>query len=449
MKHNFSKVTSGNRANFFLEGDLYFSRYLDLINSARDSIHLQTYIFEMDTFGTLVHQALREASERGVKVHLLIDSVGSKNFSAKNETDLIVNKNVYFHRFNGLNYKWFYQWGRRLHHKILLIDHEKAIVGGINVTTSGYGHDNVHQQLDFAVELEGPIIYELSHYCQYVFRKACQKNISMGFVNSKSLTNKECPHLVDLKVSINDWVYKRKEITQEYSVLTKVAKKQITIINSYFFPRKKFMKQLAQAAKRGVKVRLILPKFSDWPSYILASQYLYSYFLKNGVEIYQWRKSILHGKLATVDEKFSTIGSYNLNYTSYQQNLEMNIDILSEKFTHNLNEAIETIIEVGCEKIDIKDFLEKTTWRIKFLRFFFYVVASTIANFSISLIYQEDNNHQGVNKYYSLIRIVAAVVFLFIGIIGVLLPVIPGIPFLLISFLLVYKQLLFNKEINY
>lgn len=448
MRRSFSNVIGGNKADFLLEGQKYYEFYIQLIAQARYSIHLQTYIFEMDEFGTQVHAELIKAAQRGVHVYLLIDTVGSKEFSMAAQEQLIA-AGVYFNRFNGLHYKWIYQWGRRLHHKILLIDHEKAIVGGINVTTSSHGENYSEQRLDFAVFVQGPILHELTQYCQFVFKKSTRKKIllhdsapqSLAF--QKQYDQNEC---VDLTVSINDWVYRRWQITKQYSKITRIAQHQITIINSYFFPRRKFMKELVLAAKRGVKVRLILPAISDWPSYILASQYLYIYFLKNGVEIYQWKKSVLHGKMAVVDSVYATIGSFNLNYTSYQQNLEMNIDVSSPHFVKALNETIDELIETGCEKLNMEDFLKKASLRIRFLRFFFYLILSMVAGVSVSLTYQEGGHNR--NKYLSRIRIIAALIFLVLGIIGAILPIIPGFPFFIISFLLIYRQLIFNKSIN-
>jgi cardiolipin synthase A/B len=448
MTHSFlnfaSSISCGNKADFYLEGQSYYDFYVDLIDRAETTVHLQTYIFEMDRFGSRVHQTLIQAARRGVHVYMLIDSVGSAHFSDINEKEL-KDAGVKFYRFNALAYKWFYQWGRRLHHKVLLIDHEKALVGGINVTTSGYGHNNLPQQLDFAVYLEGPVIPDLCRYCQFVFQKAGAGAVPMEPVygNCQSL-DKSSEH-IDLKISINDWVYRRWQITKRYADITKYAQHDITIINSYFFPRRKFMNQLAAAARRGVRVRLILPMISDWPSHILASRYLYLFFLKSGIEIYEWNKSILHGKLATVDGQFATIGSFNLNYTSYQQNLEMNVDIMSTPFTQNLNNVIDEVIRVGCHKIEPNSFMSKSTLRHRFLRFFFYVILSIVANFSVSLIYREE---KGANKYLSLARIVCGVLFLILGIIATIIPVTTGTPFLIISFLLVYRQLLFNKKLS-
>ena len=391
------KSLLGNSVELYAEGPKYYNQYLDMIDQAEKSIHLQTYIFDMDSFGQKVFESLKNAASRGVKVYLLIDAFGSITFQTKHEVELI-NAGIIFCRFNNFSYRWLYQWARRLHHKILLIDEKHCLIGGINVCSLSYNDAKVPHQLDFAVYLNGPINLKVSKYCFNVFKKSNSKEnknfniMPLSADQVSDLQNSKFSHSLEVKLSTNDWVYGRWQITKEYAHKTKIAKKNITIINSYFFPRRKFMKQLVHAARRGVKVKLILPKHSDWPSYVLATRHLYLYFLKNGVEIYEWNKSILHGKLATVDGRFSTIGSFNLNYTSYQQNLEMNVDVMSDQFTQELDTMIEENILSGCRKIQLESFEQKTSFYTKCRQFFYYALLSTVAGFSVSLTYQEKDS---------------------------------------------------------
>ena len=439
MKKEIFPITKNNHVEFYKDGNDYTNKFLDMIRNAKTSIHLQTYIFEIDEIGSKVQEELLLAAKRGVEVCLLVDSIGSRNLTHEAEKTFS-EAGVYFCRFNSMQIKWLYRWGRRLHHKILLIDYKEAMIGGINVMYPCIPGSNI-PQLDFAVHVTGPSTDKLSIYTQHVFRKAYKK---------KNFPYEEKDYIhhdsgYDVGISINDWIHGRSVITKQYSRMTEEAKDQITIINSYFFPRKKFMKQLTDAAARGVRVRLILPKYSDWPSYILASEYLYDYFLKRGVEIYLWKKSVLHGKLATIDNSWSTIGSFNLNYTSYQQNLEMNVDVYSTDFTNYLNREIEEGILPGCEKVSELG-QDKYSAKIRFSRFIFYIILSIIANFSIALSFQED--HIKEHRILHILRIVGALTFFIVGVLGALLPIIPGFPFFILSFLLIYKQILMNKKIE-
>ncbi|MDO9184356.1 MAG: phospholipase D-like domain-containing protein [Bacteriovorax sp.] len=409
---------------------------MKLIISAKKTIHLQTYIFMMDEFGKQVHTELKNAATRGVNVFLLVDGVGTRLLDKNSELELI-RSGVHFEKFNQFQIRWLYSWGRRLHHKILLIDEEYCFTGGINVLQA---QTDFIPQLDFALLIQGPALVRLTQYCQLIFQRSSAKKIFFASpVKSSSTANG-----VELKFLVNDWVYRRWQITKQYAHLTKKAKTEITIINSYFFPRKSFMNQLVAAAKRGVRVRLILPKFSDWPNYILASEFLYAYFLKNGVEIYLWEKSILHGKIATIDNSWATIGSFNLNYTSYQQNLEMNVNIYSEDFTLLLKKEINEIIANGCERLDPKDFINNCSLKKKSLRLFYYIVLSVIANLSIGLIFQEDNNSE--NKFNNLFRITGSFLFFVLGMIITMNSLLKGFPFFVISFFIFYKQINSNKK---
>lgn len=401
MTREFFTTTRNNKLEFFKEGELYYSKYIELIKKAQSSIHLQTYIFLLDDFGKRVASELNKAALRGVKVYLLVDGIGSKDLGEKAEMDL-VNSGVYFCRFNSFKLKWFHKLGRRLHHKVLLVDEQVAIIGGINVQTE----ESFPPQLDFAILIEGPLIVEMANYCKIVFKKAYAQPSLLNFVVSKKIKNSEITGY-KARILVNDWLLGRSKITQQYAQRTTTAKEQITIINPYFFPRRKFMRQLSAAALRGVRVRLILPKHSDWPTYILASEHLYNYFLKANVEIYQWTKSKLHGKLATVDNNWTTVGSFNLNYTSYQQNLEMNIDIISSEYTQIINSEIESIIKNGCKKIDQNDFNSNAPIKIKIKRFFFYLVLSFIASLSIALTFKE-----GHSKIFNLINVTRFIISL-------------------------------------
>ena len=269
MKKELFPITKNNHVEFYQDGDRYYDKFLTCIRSATTSIHLQTYIFEIDSIGSRVRDELILAAKRGVEVCVLVDSVGSRNLTPEAE-QVFRNGGVHFCRFNGIQFKWLYRWGRRLHHKILLINYKEAIVGGINVLYGCIPGSNI-PQLDFAVYLIGPETVALAHYCQHIFKKASKHNIPV----TKITTHIHVEHGYDVGISINDWINGRSKITKQYSRMTVEAQKSITIINSYFFPRKKFMKQLTDAAARGVKVRLILPRYSDWPSYIMASEYLY------------------------------------------------------------------------------------------------------------------------------------------------------------------------------
>lgn len=339
--------------------------------------------------------------------------------------------------------------GRRLHHKILIIDQIKAIVGGINVTTSGYGHKYKTQQLDFAVYLEGPILVSMNEYCHNLFQSSYPYNLPLRFINFQNIKLNYFKKYIKLKISINDCINRKWQITKQYSQLVQSAKTNITIMNPYFFPRKKFIDQLVSAAQRGVRVRLILPLISDWPSYLIASEYLYFYFLNNNIEIYKWTKSVLHGKLATVDGHYTTIGSFNLNYTSYQQNLELNLDIDSVDFTKEIDRVIEKLIEDGCEKIDFNLFNKSSSYLVQILRFINYTILSCLPTASVSLIFQEKGVGHLQRNLYIKVRIIITILLIFSFLISIFISLKLSFILFIICIILILIQYKFNTRLTY
>jgi hypothetical protein len=124
----------------------------------------------------------------------------------------------------------------------------------------------------------------------------------------------------------------------------------------------------------------------------------------------------------------------------------MNVNIYSEKFNTDLKEDIEQMIQNGCEKLDVKNFIEHCPLKTRIMRFINYVILSVVANFSIGFIYQEENKSR--SKFYHLLRITSAFVFVSLGMLGIILPIIPGIPFLIIGIMLFYRQISLNKKKN-
>ncbi len=421
-----------SRIYFYSDGHDYQENYINTIESAQEEIVLQTYIFQMDNFGTRVFEALKEALRRQVKVSLLLDSIGSAEFP-QDLRESFQNEGGLLEFFNSIKWKNVRHWGRRLHHKVLLVDRRKAFVGGINVIDCfDEGFDR--PRLDFAVLIDNHDFTFLYHYCHdLVLNKRSKK-----FMKESSHEN--------FSLSVNDWIYNRWSISQDYKRMLENAQSSVDIINSYFFPRWKFLKKLAQAAKRGVRVRLFLPRYSDWQSHVYASEFFYSYLLKNGVEIYQWKCSVVHGKMAVIDKKLCSVGSFNLHYTSYQGNLEMNVNFKEEEAMKEVNYFVHTTLMMNSEKVSFNS-LREFSWIRKLQQLFYYVIVSTVSSFSLGFTHQEEVDKLSEKRTpYFVFRTFFSLILFFLGILGIVLPVIPGIPLLILSFFTIYPQVLLNRK---
>ena len=319
-------------------GDDFFERLLEIISKAQKEIHLQTYIFDHDSTGILIAHALKEAADRNVKVYVLLDSYGARSLPSSFINDL-VKHNIHFRYFSPLfSFNNFYL-GRRLHQKVVVADGVEAMVGGINIADKYRGTHEKHPWLDYAIHVKGEVALSLQELCRnFFYKKKKFRRVRVPFV----FKHENGPIIRILR---NDWLKRRNDIGRSYLRSFKSTKKEVIILGSYFFPGKRFLSILNKTArKRGVKVKLILSKNVDVPIVGRATRYLYGSLMKNNVEIYEWKRSVLHGKVAVIDNKWSTIGSFNINHLSSYGSIELNIGVHSEEFSNELSTELNKII---------------------------------------------------------------------------------------------------------
>lgn len=142
----------------------------------------------------------------------------------------------------------------------------------------------------------------------------------------------------------NDWLQRKTEVCDAYTNALIHAEKEIVIVGSYFLPGSRMAKALKKACKKGIKTTVILAGISDVPLVRRATEHLYSSFLKQHMRIYEWNKSVVHGKAAVIDNKWATVGSFNLNSLSCYGSIEMNVEIHSVEFAENLRADFEKVI---------------------------------------------------------------------------------------------------------
>jgi len=326
-------------------GNDYFETLENLINSATQTIHLQTYIFEDDETGKQIAKMLAAASLRGVKIYMVLDSFGSKSLSRKFINDL---------RLSGILLRFFapffpfhnIYFGRRLHHKVIVADQNTALVGGINIANKYHGSAKDPAWLDYAIILKGSICREIDTLCQHIYGRK--------FIRKKHLKVRK-QHLLDQNIFVrireNDRLRRKNQISASYLQAIQNARKSIYITGSYFLPGIKLRTALIKAAKRGVEVNLILAGVSDVPVFQLATKWLYDLLFRNKIKIYEWEKSVLHAKGAVIDNTWATIGSFNLNHLSAYGSIELNVDILDQEFANAFQLDLKSVIETGCKQI--------------------------------------------------------------------------------------------------
>lgn len=355
--------TLASRVELVKSGNDFFEKAYHIIRNSKYKIHLQTYIFADDETGLEAIEHLSEAVKRGVEVYLLVDAFGSHEL--KSGTIQLIKKNgIHFRTYSPLFSGYHIRFGRRLHHKILVSDETEALIGGINFDNNYHLQGKDSPWLDYAVYVSGNICKEISIMCLRLwsgkgyFRR---KKIKIG---PPDLQNNH--HAISVKLDQNDWLYGKKGVSRSLVNSIIHARSSVIIMASYFLPGGKMRRALKNTAKRSIPIKIILPGLSDIRLIRYAIEYWYSWLLRNNIEIYEWNKTILHGKLMTVDNDWASIGSYNINHLSHYSSIETNLEIKNEEFCTKVKIELENVLH-ECRRVTADDNRKRMNLLEKFL----------------------------------------------------------------------------------
>jgi cardiolipin synthase A/B len=343
-----------NRVKLVHGGQEYFTLLEEMIDTAQRSVHVQTYIFNEDETGRIIANALIRAAKRGIEVYLLADGYASQHLSVP-LIDQLEAAGINFRFFEPILKSNYFYFGRRLHYKVVVIDARFALVGGVNIADRYNDIQGIKAWKDMAVFVEGEIAIDLHQYCYALWHKEKLLLVS-SYLSEKQLFPLSCNEKCSVRLRRNDWVKAKREIWKTYFHLFNNATESITIMCSYFLPGQELRSALGKAAKRGVKIKVILAGPSDVLMAKYAERYLYNWMLRNNIEVYEYQPTVLHAKLAVVDRHWVTIGSYNINNISAYASIELNLDIRNKPFARNVHNELEEIIENDCIKIGQENF---------------------------------------------------------------------------------------------
>jgi cardiolipin synthase A/B len=359
----------GHYIELLQSGENFFAACEKAIDEARQYIHFQTYIVDDDETGRRISNAFIRAAGRGVRVYFLLDAYGGSSFS-KDLINDVEKAGIFFRMFSpGLITKGF-QLSLRLHHKVLLVDGDTAIVGGINIANRYHGTKDLKVWLDFAILIKGP---ECAHVL-LILKRLWNKAFILRKERSRETVHNPLSYDDNVKVKVlqNNWYRNKIEILKSYRSALKHAQNRMIIFASYFLPGRNERRLLRNASRRGVNIIIVLSADSDEPVFKRATNFLYDFILRNNITIYEYLPSNLHAKVATVDGKWSTIGSYNMNHLSDYGSVEMNADILDTKFAQKFEDLLLGIIENDCRQVTFKEYIKRKTWFFQLTDWFSY-----------------------------------------------------------------------------
>lgn len=358
-----TEMYSTNQIALLQNGKDYFPALETALSHAKQQIYLESYIFENDHTGRRIAEVLRRAAQRGVKTHLLIDGFGSKDLP-KTMIEHLEEAGVLVLKYRPKISPWTLKRRRlrRLHRKIAVIDQNLAFVGGMNIIDDKPGQDS--PQYDYAVQVQGPLVKVIHASTRRLWLRVVWSR-RLGLVSDWAKESPSAPPQAagHMRCSflVRDNISHRRDIENAYLEAIGKAQSEIILASAYFLPGLNFRHALLAAARRGVRVVLLLQGKMDHRLTHYASRALFGTFLDAGIEIYEYHQSILHAKVAVIDSHWATVGSSNLDPFSLLLALEANVVVDDPAFGATLTASLNKAITMGARRIS------EDTWRSQHL----------------------------------------------------------------------------------
>ncbi|EPR9129316.1 cardiolipin synthase ClsB [Cronobacter malonaticus] len=350
----------GNHIELLENGDEFYPAVFDAIDKARSKVILETFIWFDDNVGRQLHDVILNAAQRGVSIEVLLDGYGSPDLSDE-FVGTLTSAGVMFRYYDprprtmGMRTNVF----RRMHRKIVVIDGEVAFVGGINYSAEHMCDYGPEAKQDYAVRVEGPVVQDIYHF---VLSNLGEERVSRWWQRHyQQAVENTTPGEAQALFVWRDNNDHRDDIERHYLKMLANAKKEVIIANAYFFPGYRLLHAMRNAARRGVKVKLIVQGEPDMPIVKVGARLLYNYLVKGGVEVYEYLRRPLHGKVALMDDHWATVGSSNLDPLSLSLNLEANLIIHDTQFNQTLRDNLTRLIREDCKQVD-ESMMPKRTW---------------------------------------------------------------------------------------
>lgn len=319
----------------YVEGDTLYRAMLDAIAGARVSVRLETYIFADDEVGWMFAEGLAAAARRGVDVRVHIDAAGSLFWMSDGLTKFL--------RENDVQVRWFHRWtwsrpfryNRRNHRKLLVVDASYAYLGGFNI----------HRENSRA--LYGEERWRDTHVCVHGSLAADAAETFDAFWRRQRRRDPPPSSDAVSRLVTNDSLHSRRAVRTLYGEMLARARRHIYLTTPYFVPDRPTQQALAEAATRGVDVRLLVPRKTDVLVTQWAARAAYAPLLAAGVRVYEYLPRVLHAKTATADGQWATVGTANLDYRSLFLNYEVAlvtrepalVDALERQFHEDVQES--------------------------------------------------------------------------------------------------------------
>jgi cardiolipin synthase len=321
-----SDLRYGNAVRLLRDAGENYPAWLEAIRSARTTIHFENFIIADDETGRAFAEALIERAQAGVRVRVLYDWLGSSGRALHHFWSRLRRGGVDVRAFNPPRLTAPF-WIRRNHRKLITVDHRIGFVSGLCIADRWCGSENAEPWRDTGVAVEGPAVADLDH----------------AFAESWGAAGAPIPHdevidaaavppagIVPARVICGrPGMYRTYRLDQ---LVAATASRTLWLTDAYFVATTSYVQALAEAARDGVDVRLLVPGSSDIPMLQPIVRAGYRPLIENGIRVFEWNGTMLHAKTGVADGRWSRVGSTNLNLSSWATNWELDLVVEDEEF---------------------------------------------------------------------------------------------------------------------
>ena len=355
MREEGVKFSHNNSVTLLMSGQEKFDDMFAAIRQARETVHLEYFNFRNDSIANKLFELLAQKAQEGVKIRALFDGFGNDSNNKplkKKRLKELRQQGIEIYEFDPVRFPWVNHVFHRDHRKIVVIDGNIAYTGGMNVADYYIkGTEVVGSWRDMHCRIEGDEVNTLQAIFLKIWNKTTKQNIhgadlykggvqSIHFVGLKPDT---CTTAGQKMVGI---INREPRITNKiirsfYTKAINSAQDSIKLINPYLTLNRKLKKALKNAVKRGVKVEIMVSTHSDIPLTPDCVFYTVHKLMKKGVNVWMYTPGFHHTKIITVDGKFCTVGSANLNARSLNFDYEENAIIIDQETTQQLSDMFD------------------------------------------------------------------------------------------------------------
>ena len=346
-------IVGPNEVSLLKDGGQAFPAMLEAIAAAKQTICFESYIILDDVTGLRFLKALMQRAREGVETLLSFDSLSTE--LATETRARLTAAGVKVLPFEPLGiFQIFRRLARRNHRKSMVVDGQVAFTGGLNISDDyAAREDGGRGWRDTHVRVRGPAAVELER----LFLETWRRHGGPEF-DERRFARPPVPSFDGVRFLSNEFFPGRRDVRRAYTRAITNARKSILLTHAYFVPPVRMLRLLLRAARRKVRVALIVAAATDIPFPLFATRGLYRRLLAAGIEVYEWHGNaegpsrVLHAKTAVIDSSWSTIGSSNFDALSFRENLEVNAVFrdqsvaagLEELFTEDLRQCTRVTV---------------------------------------------------------------------------------------------------------